>query len=98
VTAKNERYVKSKFSIAAEMLAGSESLPTRVARAWTEISTIEGWKFDDPAMQQDFDWLMSKRSIFAVGDGMPARELSRSGIGRAIHPETARPTQARVRM
>jgi len=67
----NDRYAKSKFSIAAEFLAGPESLCIRAAKAWTEVSVLKGdYEFKNPELQGDFDWLMSKMEQFAVGDGM----------------------------
>lgn len=67
-------YAVSKFGEAVGMMTGPEAFAVRVAAAWSQIAVLKDmYRFENADLQGDFDWLMSKRSQFGVGDRMRAK-------------------------
>jgi len=67
-------YAREKFGTAISLMTGPEEFSRRVAKGWTEIAGLEEtYEFESEELQHDFDWLMSKRAQFAVGDGAQAK-------------------------
>lgn len=72
---KSDVYAKTKFSTAVALLTGPEPFAVRAAAAWVEIAVLDDgeFRFSDPELQAEFEWLMEQRGKFAVGDRMAAK-------------------------